>query len=143
MAPVWATGTLSAYEETSDSNRVSTAAKSHLSVLAKRDGSRLHVQHAGDEVALREAAERQRLLAVVVQVAAVGTVQPHVRGGAVVEVVHGPARHTHAGALIAAVLLHDVKLQESGQMESNRTGWAEATAEPINGQERNYCYLVI
>lgn len=54
------------------------AANSHLSVLAKRDGSGLHVQHTGDEVALCKAAERQCLLAVVVQVAAVGTVQPHV-----------------------------------------------------------------
>lgn len=98
-------------------------ANSHLSILAKWDGSGLHVQHAGDEVALRKAAERQRLLAVVVQVAAVGSVQPHVGGGAVVEVVHGPAGHTYAGALIAAVLLHNVKLQESGQMEPNRTGW--------------------
>lgn len=100
---------------------VAAAAASHLSVLAKRDGSGLHVQHAGDEVALREAAERQRLLAVVVQVAAVGAVQPHVGGGAVVEVVHGPAGHAHARALVAAVLLHDVKLQESGQVGSNPT----------------------
>ena len=64
---------------------------SHLSVLAKGDGSGLHVQDAGDEVSLREAAERQCLLSVVIQVSAVCSVQPHVRRGAVVEVVHGPS----------------------------------------------------
>lgn len=64
---------------------------SHLSVLAKRDGSGLHVEDAGDEVSLSEAAERQRLLSVVIQVSAVRPVQPHVRRGAVVEVVHGPS----------------------------------------------------
>lgn len=96
-------------------------AASNLSVLAKGDGSGLHVQHAGDEVALREAAKRQRLLAVVVQVAAVGAIQPHVGGGAVVEVVHRPAGHAHACALVATILLYDVKLQESRNMEQTGT----------------------
>lgn len=99
------------------------AANSHLSVLAKWDGTSLHVQHTGDEVALRETAECQRLLAVVVQVAAVGAVQPHVWGGAVVEVVHGPAGHAHTGPLVAAILFHDVKLQESRQTRLNLTCW--------------------
>lgn len=63
----------------------------HLSVLAEGDGSGLHVQDAGDEVSLSEAAERQRLLPVVIQVSAVCSVKPHVRRGAVVEVVHGPS----------------------------------------------------
>lgn len=85
---------------------------SHLSVLAKRDGSGLHVQDAGDEVSLSEAAKCQCLLAVVIQVSAVRSVQPHIRSGAVVEVVHGPARNAYTCTLIASVLLHDVKLQE-------------------------------
>lgn len=62
----------------------------HLSVLAEGDGSSLHVQDAGDEVSLGEAAERQRLFTVVIQVSAIRSVQPHVRRGAVVKVVHGP-----------------------------------------------------
>lgn len=85
----------------------------HLSVLAEGDGPRLHVQDAGDEVSLGEAAERQRLLAVVIQVSAVRSVQPHVRRGAVVKVVHGPTRNPNTGSFVAAVLLNDVKLRRS------------------------------
>lgn len=51
---------------------------SHLSILAERDGSGLHVEDAGDEVSLSEAAERQRLLPVVIKVPAVRSVQPHI-----------------------------------------------------------------
>lgn len=51
---------------------------SHLSVLSKTDGSGLHVQDAGDEVSLSEAAQSQCLLTVVIEVSAVGPVQPHV-----------------------------------------------------------------
>lgn len=64
---------------------------SHLSVLAEGDGSGLHVQNTGDEVSLREAAKSQCLFSIVIKVSAVCPVQPHVRRGAVVEVVHGPS----------------------------------------------------
>lgn len=83
---------------------------SHLSVLSKTDGSGLHVQDAGDEVSLSEAAQSQCLLTVVIEVSAVGPVQPHVWGGAVVEVMHGPTRHAHTRALVAAIFFHNVKL---------------------------------
>lgn len=94
---------------------------SHLSVLSKRDGPGLHVEDAGDEVSLSEAAERQRLLSVVIQVPAVRPVQPHVRCSAVVEVVHGPSRHTDARPFVASVLLHDVKLRGNEGVLPNRT----------------------
>lgn len=83
----------------------------HLAVLAEGDSSGFHVQDAGDEVSLSEAAERQRLLPVVVEVSAVRSVQPHVRRCAVVEVMHGPSGHSDTCALVAPVLLHNVKLQ--------------------------------
>ena len=63
---------------TTASHRHQACATPHRSVLAKGDGPGLHVEDAGDEVSLGEAAERERLLSVVVQVSAVGAVQPHV-----------------------------------------------------------------
>lgn len=83
-----------------------------LSVFAEGHCASLHVQDAGDVVALCVAGQRERLLPVVVQVATVSTVQPHVSRGAVVEVMYGPARYTHARSLVPSVLLHYVELTE-------------------------------
>lgn len=71
----------------------------------------LHVQDAGNGVALSEGGQRAHQLASVVQVAAVRAVQPHVGGGVVVVISHRPARHANARALVAPVLLGDVELQ--------------------------------
>lgn len=46
----------------------------------------------------------------VVQAAAVGTVQPHVCGAAVVVVTDGPARHANTRSLIPPVLFRNIKL---------------------------------
>ena len=56
---------------------------SYLSVFAERQCARVHVENDADVVALRVAGQDERLLAVVVEVAAVRAVQPHVRGRAV------------------------------------------------------------
>lgn len=45
-----------------------------------------------------------------VQAAAVGAVQPHVRGAAVVVVANGPARHSDTRSLVPSVLFRDVEL---------------------------------
>ena len=52
-----------------------------------------------------------RLLAVVVQVAAVRTVQPHVSRRTVAVIVNRPLAHADARSLVAAVLFHDMKLR--------------------------------
>lgn len=93
-----------------------------LSVLAEGHCSSLHVQHTGDVVALSVAGQRQSLLPVVVQVATVSPVQPHVSRGAVVEVMYGPTRHAHAGSLIATVLLYYVELTEKIHSHLKNTG---------------------
>lgn len=92
-------------------NSWNVARQPDLVVLGKRHGVSLHVQDAGDGVALSEGGQRAHQLASVVQVAAVRTVQPHVGGGVVVVISHRPARHANARALVAPVLLGDVELQ--------------------------------
>lgn len=91
------------------------AKASHLPIFAKGNGSRFHIQDAGDEVPLGEAGQGQRLLPVMVEVATVGSVQPHVGGGAMVEIVNGPTRHSHARAFVASVFLHNVELESAEQ----------------------------
>lgn len=48
----------------------------------------------------------------VVQAAAVGTVQPHVCGAAVVVVADGPAGHADTRSLVPSVLFCDTELDE-------------------------------
>lgn len=90
---------------------------SHLPILAKGDGPRFHIQDTGDEVPLGEAGQGQSLLPVMVEVATVGSVQPHVGGGAMVEIVNRPTRHSHARPFVASVFLHNVKLESAEQCE--------------------------
>ena len=58
-----------------------------------------------------EVGQHGRLLAAVVEVATVRTVQPHVGGGAMAVVVHRPPAHSNARALIATVFLYHEKLR--------------------------------
>ncbi len=83
----------------------------HLSVLAKGHSPGLHVQHTGDVVSLCVAGQREGLLSIMVEVAAVCTVEPHVGCGAVVEIMHWPAWHTYTRSLISTILLHDIELK--------------------------------
>ena len=83
---------------------------SYLSVLAEGYGAGVHVEHTCDVVALREAGQGERLLTVVVQVAAVGPVQPHVARRAVAVVRHRPLRDPDTRSFVATILLHDQKL---------------------------------
>lgn len=75
----------------------------------------LHVQDAGDGVALSEGGQRAHQLAPVIEVAAVCAVQPHVSGGVVVVISHRPARHADARALVAPVLFGNVELRRRDQ----------------------------
>jgi len=84
--------------------------RNHLSVLAERQRPTVDVQDAGDAVSVRVVWKHGGLLAIVVEVAAVCAVQPHVRRGAVTVIAHRPPAHADARPLVAAVLLHDVKL---------------------------------
>lgn len=79
-------------------------------VFGEGDGPGLHVQDAGDGVSLGEGGQCSTQLTPVVQAAAVGTVQPHVRGAAVVIVSDGPARHSDTRSLIPSVLFGDIEL---------------------------------
>ena len=84
----------------------------YLAIFPKRQSARVHVQHARDVVALGEAGQRQRMLAIVVQVAAVRTVQPHVCRRAVVLVRDGVLGHAYTRSLVAPVFLVDEELPE-------------------------------
>lgn len=81
-------------------------------VFSEGDGPGLHVQDAGDGVSLGEGGQCMTQLTPVVQAAAVGTVQPHVCGAAVVVVTDGPARHADTRSLVASVLFCDIELDE-------------------------------
>ncbi len=83
----------------------------HLSVLAKGHSPGLHVQHTGDVVSLCVAGQREGLLSIMVEVATVCTVEPHVGCCAVVEIMHWPAWHTYTRSLISTILLHDIELK--------------------------------
>lgn len=71
----------------------------------------LHVQDAGDGVPLGEGGKCSDQLPPVVQVAAIGTVQPHVSSSVMVVIFDWPTRNTHTCALIASVLFGDVELR--------------------------------
>ena len=86
--------------------------RNHLAVLAECQRPTVDVQDAGDAVSVRVVWKHGGLLAVVVEVAAVRAVQPHVRRGAVAVIAHRPLAHAYACPFIAAVLLHDVKLHQ-------------------------------
>ena len=83
----------------------------YLAVLAKRQRLSIHVKHTHDVVTLGEGGKGQGLLPIVVEVATVGAVQPHVIGRTVAVVTHGPARDSHARSLVSLVLLHYEELK--------------------------------
>lgn len=64
---------------------------SDLVILSKRYGVGLHVQDAGDCVALGKRGKCADQFPSMVQVAAVGPIQPHVSGGVVVVISDWPA----------------------------------------------------
>lgn len=71
----------------------------------------LHVQDAGDGVALGKGRKCSDQFPSMVQVATIGTIQPHVSGGVVVVISDWPAGNADTCALIASVLLGDVELR--------------------------------
>lgn len=85
--------------------------RSDLVILSKWYGVSLHVQDAGDGVTLGEGGKRADQLSSMVQVATVGTIQPHVSGRMVVVISHWPAGNTDTCTLIASVLFGDVELR--------------------------------
>lgn len=64
---------------------------SDLVILSKRYGVSLHVQDAGDGVTLGERRKCAHQFPSMVQVATIGTIQPHVSGGMVVVISDWPA----------------------------------------------------
>ena len=76
----------------------------YLAILAKRQRASLHIKDTGDVIPLSEPGQGQGLLSIVVQVAAVRSVQPHVTGRSVAVIVNGIPRHAHARAFIATIL---------------------------------------
>lgn len=85
----------------------------HLSILAKGHSPRLHVQHTGDVVSLCVAGQREGLFSIMVEVATVCAVEPHVCCCAVVKIMNGPAWNTHARSLVSTILLHDIELEKN------------------------------
>ena len=85
---------------------------SDLVILSKWYSVSLHVQDAGDGVPLGEGGKCSDQLPPVVQVATIGTVQPHVSSSVMVVISDWPTRNTHTCALIASVLFGDVELRE-------------------------------
>lgn len=94
----------------------------YLVVLSKWNGVSLHVQDAGDGVTLAKRWKWADQFASMVQVPAVGTIQPHVRGGMVVVIFDRPPWNAHARALVASVLFGNVELRrEARHVSSSRT----------------------
>ena len=94
---------------------------SHLSVLSKRQCSAVDVKYACDTVFMCVVWQNSCLFAVVVQVATVCTIQPHVCSRPVAVITHRPLAHSNTCAFIATVLFHYVKLQHSSISNSLRT----------------------
>jgi len=91
----------------------------NLSVLAKRQRPAVDIQHTRDGVSMSEVRQDCRLLAVVIKVTTVRTVQPHVGSRPMTVVSYWPVTHSDACSLIAAVLLHHVKLNHHRHVVSN------------------------
>ena len=82
----------------------------YLAILAKGEGPGVHVEGAGDDIALCEGGQGPRLLPAVVQVPTVRPVQPHVTRRPVPIVRHWQTTHTHTCTLVTLIFLSYLEL---------------------------------
>ena len=86
--------------------------KHYLAIFAESQCLTFDIQNTRDVVALSEVWQYDILFPVVIQVAAVCPVEPHLSSRPVTVVSDGPPRHANTGPLVAAVLFDDHKLHK-------------------------------